>query len=61
MTHAAPTGIIALMLQKNPRLTAAQIGKILIAAARPVSGMMAFDPAWGFGRLDAKRAVDLVP
>jgi hypothetical protein len=60
---AAPhvAGVIALMLEKNRRLSAAQITRILIAATRPVAGQQEpFDPAWGYGQLDAKRAVDLV-
>ena len=58
---AAPhvAGVVALLLEKNPRLTAAQIVRILAASARPVEGG---DPAaWGAGRLDARQALDLVP
>jgi subtilisin family serine protease len=58
---AAPhvTGVVALLLQKNPRLTAAQILRILSASAQPVKGD---EPeAWGAGRIDARRALDLVP
>jgi subtilisin family serine protease len=62
---AAPhvTGIAALLLQRNPRLTAAQISKILISAARPKPGAGGpeFDPAFGFGLVDALEAVRLVP
>jgi subtilisin family serine protease len=59
---AAPhvAGIVALMLQKNPRLTAAQVQSILIAAASPPLGVTPFDLAWGYGRADAKAAIDLV-
>lgn len=59
---AAPhvTGVIALMLQRNPRLTSEQIRKILIASANPPPGVVPFDNAWGYGRLDAEAAVDLV-
>jgi subtilisin family serine protease len=53
-------GIVALMLQRNPKLTAAQIQKTLIAGTRKVAGVANFDPAWGFGRADAVAAVDLV-
>jgi subtilisin family serine protease len=59
---AAPhvAGIIALMLQKRADLTAPQIRSILIAAGDPPPGVMPFDVAWGFGRVDARTAVDLV-
>lgn len=55
------TGIVALMLEANPRLTAPQMRKILIAAARPPlpGGTVAFDNAFGFGRVDALEAVHL--
>ncbi|MCO6453994.1 MAG: S8 family peptidase [Pirellulaceae bacterium] len=60
---AAPhvTGIVALLLERDRRLTAAQIRKILIAASRPLPGASNFDPAWGYGRIDAEAAVNLVP
>ena len=54
------SGIAALMLEKNPRLTAAQIAKILIAAAEPPAGVVPFDIAWGFGKVNAETAVGLV-
>lgn len=59
---AAPhvAGIIALMFQKNPRSTAEQVRKILIAAAHPPPGSSGFDIAWGFGKVDAKSVIDLV-
>jgi subtilisin family serine protease len=59
---AAPhvAGIVALMLQKNGALTAEQSRAILIAAARPPAGVTPFDVAWGYGKVDAKAAVDLV-
>ena len=54
-------GIVALMLQKEPLLTAAQIAKILVASARPgAAGGAAFDVGFGFGLVDAERAVALV-
>lgn len=54
------SGVVALMLEKQPRLTATQIRKVLIAAARPPTGIDPFDNAWGFGKLDAAAATDLV-
>jgi subtilisin family serine protease len=53
-------GIAALMFQKNPRITAAQLVKILIASAEPPEGVQPFDVAWGFGKVNAQAAVDLV-
>ena len=53
-------GVAALMLQKQPALTAEQIQAILVAAAVPPAGVDVFDNAWGFGTLDARTAVDLV-
>jgi len=59
---AAPhvAGIAALLLQKNPRLTAAQTAKILIASAVPPAGVTPFDVGFGFGKVDAEAAVALV-
>ena len=59
---AAPhvAGIVALMLQQDPRLSTEQIRKILIASANPPSGVTPFDTAWGFGRVDAGAALNLV-
>lgn len=58
---AAPqvTGSIALLLQKSPRLTATQIRGLLIAAARN-TGELEHSVAFGFGRLDIERAVQLL-
>lgn len=55
---AAPhvSGIIALLLSRNPRLTAEQIKKILIAGTRVPAGVEPFDPAWGYGKVDAANA-----
>jgi subtilisin family serine protease len=62
---AAPytAGVIALMLQKNPRLDAAQIKEILVRTAKrgdrfvgPVP-----NPEWGYGKLDPARALAATP
>lgn len=53
-------GVVALMLEKQPRLTATQIRKMLVAAASPPAGVTPFDVAWGFGKLDAVAAIALV-
>lgn len=59
---AAPhvAGIVALLLQADPDLTSEQIRKILIASANPTTSTPDFDDAWGFGRVDARAAVDLI-
>ena len=48
------------MLEKQPRLIATQIRKMIIAAASPPSAVTPFDVAWGFGKLDAVAAIALV-
>ncbi|AGA31401.1 S8 family peptidase [Singulisphaera acidiphila] len=62
---AAPhvAGIAALLFAKEKRLTAAQVSKILVSAARPHPGAggPGFDPAFGFGLIDADEALKLVP
>lgn len=47
------TGVVACMLQKNPRLTAAQIRGILAAQAKPAPGFSDdWSIDWGNGRVD---------
>ncbi|MBL8229260.1 MAG: S8 family peptidase [Bryobacterales bacterium] len=60
---AAPhvAGIAALLLAKRRDLTADQIRKILTASASPAAGQNGFDLEWGYGRVDAKRAVEITP
>jgi len=62
VSAAAPqvTGIIALMLEKNPRLDAAQIKSMLQTSARADSftGQLP-NPRWGYGKVDALAAVTL--
>ena len=62
VSAAAPqvTGIIALMLEKNPSLDAAQIKSMLQNSARADSftGLIP-NPRWGFGKVDALAAVTL--
>lgn len=55
------TGVIALMFEKNPRLTGRQIRAILQAAAEPLDPGKTFDNGWGTGRLNARRALELTP
>jgi subtilisin family serine protease len=59
---AAPhvTGIVAQLLQHRPKLQAEQLKKILIAGARPVGDSRVFEVAWGYGRVDAEAAFNLL-
>jgi subtilisin family serine protease len=59
---AAPhvAGIVALLLQLDPTLSAAQLRKALLASADPPTGVLPFDPAWGYGRVDAVEAARLL-
>lgn len=54
-------GIVALLLQQRPRLTAEQVAAILVATADPLDGVTGFDGAWGFGRVNAAAAVAALP
>ncbi|MFL6196379.1 MAG: S8 family serine peptidase, partial [Thermoanaerobaculia bacterium] len=54
------TGIAALMFERNPRIAAAQMVKMLIAAADPPTGVQPFEVAWGFGKVNAETAVGLI-
>jgi subtilisin family serine protease len=54
------TGIAAQLLQHDPRLSAAQLRKALLASANPAPGVAAFDNGWGFGRVDAVAALRLL-
>jgi subtilisin family serine protease len=58
---AAPhvAGVIALMFQLNPGLTADQVKQILIASATHRGERRGFDPLWGFGVLNAHKALEL--
>jgi subtilisin family serine protease len=53
-------GIAALLLQRNPKLTSAQIRSALIASANPPAGVDPFDIAWGYGRVDAEATINLI-
>lgn len=62
VSAAAPqvTGIVALMLEKNPRLDAAQIKSMLRISARTdaFTGIVP-NETWGYGKVDALNAVRL--
>ncbi|HXA50721.1 MAG TPA: S8 family peptidase [Candidatus Acidoferrum sp.] len=51
------TGIVALLLERNPALTSEQVRKILIASADSMIERPGFDEAWGYGAVNAERAV----
>lgn len=59
---AAPhvTGIIALLLEEEPSLSAVQITNILSSTADNPDGTIGFDIAWGYGRVNAVRALKLL-
>ena len=65
---AAPhvTGVVALLFERalalsNPvLLSAEQARKLIMAATSPAPGVVGYDPAWGFGRLDAEAAVRIL-
>jgi cell wall-associated protease len=49
-------GIVALMLDANPRLSPARVEKILTSTATD-RGTRGFDTSWGFGLANALKAV----
>lgn len=62
MSSPHVAGIVACMLQKNPRLTAPQIKGILAASAKPAPGMNdEWRNDWGHGRVDALDALASTP
>lgn len=62
-SEAAPhvTGVVAMMLQRNPRLTFEQIRQILRTSARDPGTAALPDGSWGWGKLDARQAVTSTP
>jgi len=62
---AAPyvAGVVALMLQKNPTLDAAQIKSILIKTARHDDKFVGTvpNPEWGYGKLNPSAALAGTP
>lgn len=59
---AAPhvTGIAALLLERDPTLSGVQIRAALLASANPPPGVPVFDNAWGYGRVDAVAAAQIL-
>lgn len=60
MSSPHVAGILALLFQKKPDLTAVQARGMLAASASEPAGVVPFDIAWGFGRVDAQAAIGLV-
>lgn len=64
MSSPAVTGIVALMLQANPKLTTDEVREILFTTARndsqtgPLHLNDSVDDRWGYGKADALRAVN---
>lgn len=61
---AAPyvTGAVALLLQKDPDLDWAEVKRRLIKTARQDSfTTTAWNPRWGYGKLDVKRLLEIEP
>ena len=56
--HAA--GVAALVLSKNPALTPDQVRQVLRASAQDL-GTPGWDPLFGYGRVNARRAVEQTP
>ena len=54
------TGVVALILSKNPNLTPPQVRAILRASSEDL-GAPGWDPVFGHGRVNARRAVELTP
>lgn len=59
---AAPhvAGVVARMLSRNAYLTAEEIREILVKSATPPAGGARWNSKWGYGKLNATRAVELV-
>lgn len=60
MASPHATGVAALVLSKNPNLTPAQVREILRSSANDL-GTPGWDPLFGHGRINAKRAVQQTP
>jgi subtilisin family serine protease len=56
--HAA--GVAALVLSRSPTLSPAQVREILRASAQDL-GVPGWDPLFGYGRVNARRAVETTP
>lgn len=62
MSSSYVAGIVACMLEKNRRLTAAQIKGLLAAQAKPAPGIGSeYRPDWGHGRVDPVDTLSATP
>lgn len=60
MASPHATGVAALILSRNPNLTPAQVRQVLRSSANDL-GTPGWDPIFGYGRINAKRAVQQTP
>ncbi len=60
MASPHATGVAALVLSKNPGLTPDQVRQVLRGSAQDL-GTPGWDPLFGYGRVNARRAVEQTP
>jgi subtilisin family serine protease len=60
MASPHATGVVALIRGKNPGLSPDQVRAVLHSSANDL-GTPGWDPVFGYGRVNARRAVDLTP
>lgn len=60
MSAAHVAGVVARMLNRNAYLTAEEICDLLVKSATPPDGGAQWNSKWGYGKLNAARAVELV-
>jgi subtilisin family serine protease len=60
MASPNATGVAALVLSRNPALSPDQVRAVLHASANDV-GAAGWDPMFGYGRVNARRAVEITP
>lgn len=60
MASPHATGVAALVLSRNPNLSPDQVRQVLRASAEDL-GTPGWDPVFGYGRVNAKRAVQQTP
>ena len=54
------TGVVARLLSRHRYLTADEIRTILVDSANKPAGVVDWDPKWGYGTVDAARAMQLL-
>lgn len=54
------TGVVARLLSRQRFLTAEEIRQILVESANQSAVAVAWDPKWGYGKVDAARAMQLL-